>query len=88
MNVATSLTQEPLVKIGSRVWRMGNWTRKDEVYLNGKRIGHIRLSDSDRFGTTVSKFNGLQKAGRDPAWCAEQATLAQLANVAANDNIS
>lgn len=61
----------PKVVLGRRVYSAYGWTRKDHIWLNGRRIGQIALSQYDRPGTTIA-LNGRRHPGRAIDWCTHQ----------------
>lgn len=62
------------VSLGDRVYQGVNWTRKDLIFLDKKKVGVITLSREDRVGTTVSTLTGRKERGRKVAWCIEEAS--------------
>ncbi len=68
---------KPKVVLGRRVYSALGWTRKDQIWFMGQRIGQITLSHNDRPGTTIA-LNGRRHPGRAVAWCTHQFITAEI----------
>lgn len=61
------------VKIGDRKYAtMTTWSRRDEIYLDGVKIGLIKLACDNRAGQTISLTTAKSLPGRQVDWCVEQ----------------
>ena len=75
------------VKIGDRKYAtMTTWARRDEIYLDGVKIGIIKLTCINRTGTTISLITAKSLPGRQVDWCVEQSRTVRPCNLAANNN--
>jgi hypothetical protein len=81
--------QGAAVKVGQRIYNGTTWSRQDEIYVEDRRIGIIKLSCGDRQGRTISLITHTSKHGRAVDWCVEQSTtnrpLPQPSNQSAAD---
>lgn len=66
--------QGATIKVGQRIYNCTTWSRQDEIYVEDRRIGIIKLSSGDRKGRTISLITHASKNGRDIDWCVEQST--------------
>jgi hypothetical protein len=67
----------PAIRIGERVYQTLGWKRRDEILLDGERIGIITLSSEDRSGVTISMVTGHCQKGRAIDWCVLQSKVEQ-----------
>lgn len=63
---------KPVMRIGERVYQTLGWKRRDEILLDGERIGIITLTSEDRTGLTISMVTGHCHKGRAIDWCVQQ----------------
>ncbi|MBK4735955.1 hypothetical protein [Noviherbaspirillum pedocola] len=66
------LPAKPAIRIGERVYQTLGWKRRDDILLDGERIGIITLSSEDRTGVTISMVTGHCHKGRAIDWCVLQ----------------
>lgn len=66
----------PAVRIGQRIYSGLEWRRRDDILLNGQRIGVITQTSQDRLGTTVCTVTGHSCRGRAISWCVDQVASA------------
>lgn len=66
--------QAAAVKVGQRIYNGTKWSRQDEIFVEERRIGIIKLSCGDRRGRTISLITHASKHGRAIDWCVEQST--------------
>lgn len=66
--------QGTAVKVGQRIYNGTTWSRQDEIYVEDRRIGIIKLSCGDRQGRTISLITHASKHGRAIGWCIEQSS--------------
>ncbi len=71
------------IVLGERVYGRGAWRRKDEIFMDGKKIGIISLCSDDRQGFTTSLCTSRRRAGRQIGWCVAQAQHGAAAQAAA-----
>lgn len=67
--------QGATVKVGQRIYNRTTWSRKDEIYIEDRRIGIIKLTCGDRKGRTISLITHASTCGRAIEWCVEQSTI-------------
>lgn len=77
-------TPQITVVQGKRNYFASTWKRVDTIYLDGKKIGHVRSTRVERPGKTISTITNQSKNGRDIQWCVDQA-LHHLSANNAND---
>jgi hypothetical protein len=66
--------QGATIKVGQRVYNCTTWSRQDEIYVEDRLVGIIKLTCSDRKGRTISLITHASKHGRAIDWCVEQST--------------
>jgi hypothetical protein len=69
--------QGAAIKVGQRIYNGTTWSRQDEIYIDDRRIGIIKLSCGERQGRTISLITHASKHGRDIGWCVEQSSAYQ-----------
>jgi hypothetical protein len=69
--------QGAAVRVGQRIYNGTKWSRQDEIYVEDRRIGIIKLSCGDRQGRTISLITHASKRGRAIEWCVQQSTTTQ-----------
>lgn len=69
--------QGAAVKVGQRIYNGTTWSRQDEIYVDDRRIGIIKLSCDDRQGRTISLITHASKHGRNIGWCVEQSNASR-----------
>lgn len=66
--------QSATIKVGKRIYNSTTWSRQDEIYVEDRRIGIIKLTCGDRKGRTISLITHASTHGRAIDWCVEQST--------------
>lgn len=70
---------KPTISIGERNYSALSWKRRDDIFLDGRRIGIVTLCREDRTGSTVCLITGHSRTGRQIAWCVAEAQNAMTA---------
>jgi hypothetical protein len=66
-------TQHVEVIMGERVYSLGTWRRKDDIYRDGQKIGVIKLDSRNRQGHTICLRTSARREGRHVRWCVAEA---------------